>query len=103
MRKLERRRSRIEVMADILRLGEAGNTETVYTLNLSYHDLKKYLNLLLKFDLVDNVTIGGKSVTYTSTEKGLRLLRNIHSILGMLDGKEATTLWHGHDGTKTVV
>lgn len=37
MLKLERRRSRIEVIADMLRLGDAGKTEIMYAVNLSYY------------------------------------------------------------------
>ncbi len=37
------KRSRIEVMADILRLGEAGKTEIMFEANLSYIQLQKYL------------------------------------------------------------
>ena len=89
MQNLKHRRSRIEVTADILRLGEAGKTATIHTLNLSHQELQKYLYLLLKFKLVDNVMFGDQSVTYIVTKKGLMLLKNIHCILGMLEGNQA--------------
>ena len=103
MWKLKHRRSRIEVTADILRLGEAGKTTTMHTLNLSHHELQKYLHLLLKFKLVDNVTFGDRSVTYIVTKKGLMLLRNIQCILGMLERNQAINPCQGYDSTKTVV
>jgi predicted transcriptional regulator len=41
---MERRRSSVEVIADILRLGQAGKTEIMYSANMSYFQLQKYLN-----------------------------------------------------------
>ncbi len=87
--KLERRRSSIEVIADMLRLGEAGKTEIMYSANMSYFQLQKYLNFLLELKLIDKITMGNPSVTYRVTKKGLRLLRSIDSILEILEFKEA--------------
>ena len=86
--KIDRRRSSIEVIADMLRLGEAGKTEIMYSANMSYYQLQKYLNFLLNLKLIDKVTVGNPVVTYRVTKKGLRLLRSIDSILEMLEGKE---------------
>ena len=86
--KIEHRRSSIEVIADMLRLGEAGKTEIMYSANMSYFQLQKYLNFLLQLKLVDKVTVGNPIVTYRVTRKGLRLLRNIDSILEMLELRE---------------
>jgi predicted transcriptional regulator len=72
----------------MLRLGEAGKTEIMYSANMSYFQLKKYLNFLLQLGLITKVTLGNPSVTYRVTEKGLRLLRNIDSILEVLELKE---------------
>jgi predicted transcriptional regulator len=85
---LERRRSSIEVIADMLRLGEAGKTEIMYSANMSYFQLQKYLNFLLQLQLIDKVTVGNPTVTYRVTGKGLRLLRNIDSILEVLGLRE---------------
>lgn len=85
---MERRRSSIEVIADMLRLGEAGKTEIMYSANMSYFQLQKYLNFLLQLKLIDKVTVGNPTVTYRVTGKGLRLLRNIDSILEVLGLRE---------------
>ena len=85
---MERRRSSIEVIADILRLGEAGKTEIMYSANMSYFQLQKYLSFLLQLKLIDEVRVGNPIVTYRVTRKGLRLLRNIDSILEVLEFKE---------------
>ena len=88
MNTMDRRRSNIEVIADMLRLGEAGKTEIMYSANMSYFQLQKYLNFLLQLGLITKVTLGNPSVTYRVTEKGLRLLRNIDSILEVLELRE---------------
>ena len=85
---MERRRSSIEVIADMLRLGEAGKTEIMYSANMSYFQLKKYLNFLLELNLIDRVTVGNPVVTYRVTRKGLRLLEHIDNILEILEFKE---------------
>lgn len=89
MLKLEHRRSSIEVISDILRLGEAGKTEIMYSVSMSYSQLQKYLNLLLELKLVDKTTSVNESVTYRVTPKGLSLLKNIDSMLEMLEDKES--------------
>ncbi len=86
--KLERRRSSIEIIADILRLGEAGKTEIMYSANMSFFQLQKYLKFLLQLELIDKVTVGNPIVTYRVTDKGVRLLQNIDSILSILEINE---------------
>jgi len=86
--RIERRRSSIEVIADMLRLGEAGKTEIMYSANMSYFQLQKYLNFLLQLKLIDKVMVGNPAVTYRVTRKGLRLLRSIDSILEVLELRE---------------
>ena len=86
--KIGNRRSNIEIVADMLRLGEAGKTEIMYSANMSYFQLQKYLKLLLQLKLIDKVTVGNPIVTYRVTRKGLRLLRNIDNITEMLGLRE---------------
>ena len=86
--KLNNRRSNFEIIADMLRLGEAGKTEIMYSANMSYFQLQKYLKFLLQLRLIDKVTVGNPTVTYRVTKKGLRLLRNIDSILQVLKSGE---------------
>ena len=88
MLNIDRRRSSIEVIADMLRLGEAGKTEIMYSANMSYFQLQKYLYFLLDLKLIDKVTLGNPMVTYRVTKKGLRLLRSIDSILEILESRE---------------
>ena len=88
MLNIDRRRSYIEVIADMLRLGEAGKTEIMYSANMSYYQLQKYLNFLLQLRLIDKVTVGNPVVTYRVTRKGLRLLKSIDGILEILESRE---------------
>ena len=85
---MERRRSSIEVIADMLRLGEAGKTEIMYAANMSYFQLKKYLKFLVDRGLISEVTLGNPSVSYRVTPEGLKLLRNIDGILERLGFRE---------------
>jgi len=83
---MNRRRSNIEIMADMLRVGEngAGKTEIMYSANMSYTQIQKYLGFLLSHGFINKVEVGNPVVTYHVTEKGLGLLRNIDSIVEML-------------------
>ncbi len=85
---MERRRSSIEVIADILRLGEAGKTEIMYSANMSFFQLQKYLKYLLELRLIDRVTVGNPTVTYRVTRKGLKLLKSIDAVLETLELRE---------------
>lgn len=86
--RLEGRRSSIEIVADMLRLGEAGKTEIMYSVNMSYFQLQKYLGFLLERGLINKVKVGNPSFTYRVTQKGLTLLRSIDGILETLELKE---------------
>ena len=82
---MNNRRSNIEVIADMLRLGEAGKTEIMYSANMSYAQLQKYLQFLLQLRLIDRVRVGNPVITYRITKKGLSLLRSIDNILEILE------------------
>ena len=87
--RMNNRRSNIEIIADMLRLGEAGKTEIMYSANMSYSQLQKYLKFLLQLGLIDKVTVGNPVVTYRVTRKKLRLLRSIDSIVEVLELKDS--------------
>ena len=86
--KISNRRSNIQIIADMLRLGEAGKTEIMYSANMSYFQLQKYLKFLLEMKLIDKVYLGNPIVSYRVTEKGLRLLKNIDSIQQVLESRD---------------
>ena len=80
---MTRRRSNIEIIAEMLRCGEngAGKTEIMY----SYAQLQKYLKYLLTNDLVTKVEVGNPCVRYYVTKKGAELLESIENVLEILD------------------
>ena len=94
MEKLNRRRSNIEIIADMLKVGEngAGKTEIMYSANMSYAQIQKYLSFLIGHGFIDKVKLGNPSVTYQVTEKGLGLLRSIETVLEVLELKNEIDL-----------
>jgi predicted transcriptional regulator len=84
---MNRRRSNIEIIADMLRVGEngAGKTEIMYSANMSYAQIQKYLGFLLSHGFINKVEVGNPVVTYQVTEKGGELLRNINTIVEILE------------------
>jgi predicted transcriptional regulator len=84
MEGMRSRRSNIQVMADILRLGEAGKTEIMYSANMSYRQLGRYLQFLTDRGFIEIIKVGNPVTTYKVNEKGLRLLENIENLLAML-------------------
>ena len=84
--KVGRRRSNIEIIAEMLRVGEngAGKTKIMYNANLSYSQIQKYLGFLVSEGFIDKIEVGNPSVTYKVTDSGLKLLDTINSILKML-------------------
>jgi len=84
---MNQRRSNIEIIADMLRVGEngAGKTEIMYSANMSYTQIQKYLGFLLSRGFINKVEVGNPVVTYQVTEKGGELLRNINTIVEILE------------------
>jgi len=84
---MNRRRSNIEIMADMLRVGEngAGKTEIMYSANMSYSQLQKYLGFLINHGFIDRLEVGNPMVTYVVTNKGRGLLKSIDGVLEVLE------------------
>ena len=84
--RVNRRRSDIEIIADMLEVGEngAGKTEIMYSANMSYAQIQKYLGFLMAQGFVDKMKMGNPSVTYQVTDSGLKLLELIGRIKEML-------------------
>ena len=80
------RRSNIEIIADMLRVGEngAGKTEIMYSANMSYSQIQKYLGFLISHGFITKMKIGNPSVTYQVTDSGLKLLKSIDSVMEIL-------------------
>ncbi len=84
--KINNRRSNLEIIADMLRVGEngAGKTEIMYSANMSYSQLQQYLGFLMGQGFINKVKVGNPVVTYQVTEIGLKLLKSIDSVMEML-------------------
>jgi predicted transcriptional regulator len=70
------RRGEVEIMRDILEtcLKGANKTQIVYSTNLNFSRLKKYLGLLLNLGFVAAESESAKSVVYRTTRAGLNFL-----------------------------
>jgi predicted transcriptional regulator len=81
------RRSHIEIIADMLRVGEngAGKTEIMYTANMSYSQIQKYLDYLVKQGFINKVDMDNTLIAYQVTPSGLKLLKAIDTLMEMLE------------------
>jgi predicted transcriptional regulator len=81
------RRSNIEIIADMLRVGEngAGKTEIMYSANMSYSQIQKYLDYLVNQGFIDKVNMGNTMVAYQVTDNGMKLLKAIDTLMAMLE------------------
>ena len=86
-----RRRSNIEIIADMLRVGEngAGKTEIMYTANMSYSQIQKYLDYLVNQGFVNKVNMDNTMIAYQVTDSGLKLLKAIDTLMEMLASTES--------------
>lgn len=84
---VSRRRSNIEIIADMLRVGEsgAGKTEIMYSANMSYSQIQKYLDYLINQGFINKVNMDNTMVAYQVTESGLKLLKAIDTLMEMLE------------------
>jgi len=84
--RVNQRRSDIEIIAEMLRIGEQGaaKTKIMYNVNMSYSQMKKYLQFLLSHGYLHSVRASNLSVTYQATERGLSLLKSIDSFIEIL-------------------
>jgi predicted transcriptional regulator len=82
-----RRRSSIQIIADMLRVGEngAGKTEIMYTANMSYSQIQRYLDYLVGQGFIGRVDMDNTMVAYRVTDSGFKLLKAIDTLMEMLE------------------
>ena len=75
----------------MLRIGEngAGKTEIMYTANMSYSQIQKYLQYLINQGFINKVNIDESMIAYQVTESGLKLLKTIDTLMDMLNATPA--------------
>ena len=85
------RRSNIEIISDMLRAGEhgTGKTETMYTADMSYRQIQRYLEYLINQGFINEVNLDGTMIAYQVTESGLKLLKAIDTLLEMIKSTES--------------
>jgi len=83
---VNRRRSHFEIIAEMIKIGEngAGKTQIMYSANMSYGQIQKYLGFLLSHGFIEKLKMGNPSVTYHMTDSGEKLLKSINTVMEML-------------------
>jgi|GEM_PF-1413730 len=91
-------RSRIEIIADILRLlrlGNTGKTQITYYASLKQGQASKYIDKLIEAELLENAGEEMGLPSYRITKKGLAILSLIETLKEMLPADEQTEILHG--------
>ena len=80
---MSRRRPSIDILHDILKLCDTGGvkkTAIMYRGNLSYDQLRRYLTVLARQEIVARNDLGN----YQITKKGQQTLRRVSAVAGVL-------------------
>jgi predicted transcriptional regulator len=90
---MNRRRSNIEIIADILRIGQANKTPIMYRVGMSHAQLHRYLDYLVErgFVVSDSHAYPG-ATAYRVSQDGKLLLRSIESVEGLLISDDEAAL-----------
>ncbi len=78
------RRSNIEIIADILRMGQASKTQIMYRVSMSYAQLQKYLDYLIDRGFLSRDASEYRGGLYCVTQEGKSLLESIEKIEELL-------------------
>jgi predicted transcriptional regulator len=81
---MNRRRSKIEIIAEILRVGQGNKTEIMYHVGMSHAQLCKYLDYLVERGFVVSDSHAYAGAVYRISQDGKLLLRSIESVEGLL-------------------
>ena len=73
-------------LRNMLRVGEngAGKTEIMYSANMSYSQIQRYLGFLISQGFIYKVEADNPVVTYHLTDSGAKLLKTINNLIDML-------------------
>lgn len=76
------KRSRFEIMADILSSAKDGGNKTriVYEAYLNFRQAEEYLNYLMEEDLITTYSERNRTIYYT-TEKGVKMLEWFNDLI----------------------
>ena len=81
---IEKRRGKLEIIADILRSiqkkeGKIKPTHLLYRSNLSHAKLKEYVNMLMEKGMIEEKLVKGKK-TYSMKDQGYKFLSEFERI-----------------------
>ena len=87
---MNQRRSEIEIIEKIISLSIGGTKKTriLYQGNFSFQQLQFYLPFLIDRKIIEKKVIrnnGNSSIFYIATERGHKLLDDIHNVLTKLE------------------
>jgi len=85
MEALNKRRDRLEIVAEILDYARGAKIKThiMYRVKLSYSQIEEYLPLLVKKGFIENMTLKRRKQThkmYRTTERGIEFLNRLESM-----------------------
>lgn len=80
-----KRRDKLIIMMEIIAIARKGASKThiMFKANLSFSQLKEYIDFLTKKSLLQKASIDRRTV-YKSTEKGLEFMEKQQHVIGML-------------------
>lgn len=91
---MNKRRSNVEIVADMLRVAAGGKTEIMYSANLSHSQLNKYLRFLQDRGFLERRNGSGGRGLFRPTPRGQALLKSIEEVRELLEFKD----WNGVEG-----
>ena len=84
------RRSRIEIINDILTASKNGakKTDVMYRANLSFGQLQRYLSFLVDRGLISNRRNDDGKVRYKTSERGKKVLEKYKELNNLINNRE---------------
>ena len=82
---MDTRRSNIEIIADILRLGNTKKTDIMYGCDLCFSQAQRYIPFLLERGLLEEYEVVKGRKTYRPTHEGEQLLTHIERVRELMD------------------
>jgi predicted transcriptional regulator len=84
-----KRRDKIIIMAEIINLAKKGISKThiMFKANLSFSQLNQYLEFLTNANLLEKITINGKTI-YRATPKGIDFYQSEQQVIALLQKED---------------
>lgn len=83
------RRSELEIIRDILRMGEGRTTSLRYNVNLSHSQVQKYLSFLEGPSLIELQRQGSRTLSFQVTDKGRLALERLEQLFELMGAVES--------------